>query len=205
MLKIVSAIVFVSLLSFSPVVVATENNSAGIELNGGITGCLGSYCESGTPFLGGGITPIVRTGKNIALGFNFQYGTFKDDSLDSVYYYSFGLEGRYYFNLTSSISIYTGAQLNYTTLMINVGEDSDKDFSDLRATGPGFSVLAGLEFAVTKSFNVGFNLRYSYPIWSEACFTADQLRICREPQDSDIKLELMPFFAGITLSYLLPE
>lgn len=184
-----------------------KNPSGGVEAGGGITGCIGSYCEKGTPSWGASITPWVSISDSITAGFNFLYGNFSSDQFDSLSYYTLGIEIRYHFNISSKLKIYLMGQLNYITLMLYGNQDrtEDRDFSDLRATGPGLSAGAGLSFNLTKSISLGLDLRFILPIWSEACFTADQGRICREPQDEEVKLELNPFYAGITIGYTFPE
>ncbi|MBU1219206.1 porin family protein [Myxococcota bacterium] len=196
-----------SFLVLMPSTARSKKPAGGIEVGGGITGCIGSYCEKGTPSWAASITPWVRISDSITAGFNFLYGNFSSDEFDSLSYYTLGIEIKYHFNISSKLSFFLMGQLNYNTLMLygNNDRNEDRDFSDLRATGPGLSAGTGLIFRITSALYLGLDVRFTFPIWSEACFTADEGRLCREPQDEEVKLDLYPFYAGITIGYTFPE
>jgi hypothetical protein len=171
-----------------------------VELSPGINGCIGDWCEDSAPSMGIDVTTFMRSSKHLGWGMNYHYGVFSREDFESVHYYSINIEGRLYLPL-GRLQLYTTTSLGYITYMMSGNEDSTHEFEQFRATGPGFGFGFGAEVSITKSIKLGFVARLWVPIWSEACSTDTTGKMCIEPQDESVKLDLIPWFTGIKLIY----
>ena len=180
--------------------VNSKYNSFNLEIIQGINGCIGDWCKNLSPGPGFDFIQFNRISKHFGWGFDFHYGMFSHDDFDSVYYYSINVEGRAILPL-GPIEFYTSTSLGYLTYIMNSNSGDEFDFTRLRATAPGFGLGGGIDFKISNHLKIGVFARVWLAIWSEACPShITEGRTCVEPDT--IKLDIMPWFAGLKLSYI---
>ncbi|PKN24276.1 MAG: hypothetical protein CVU65_12210 [Deltaproteobacteria bacterium HGW-Deltaproteobacteria-22] len=191
--------------SDKPAEAQRPTNSLLFEGGGGLNACSGDFCTEGGPSWGVDLTGLYRMHRNFGLGFNVHYGRMAPDKLDTMYYYVLNFEARGILPLGSRLALFASGNFGYmTTYVDGTFEDQDNKFLIFRATGVTVGATAGFTVRVSERFHVGVMGRFWLPNWSDACFYEADGGECREPQDSEIDLDMKPWYAGFFVQYELP-